>query len=166
MSNDKFYKYATIVALITAIATSYNYYEINNNSQPACDIDVNYISGTIQDWMKKEIPNNFFKTNNLKIVDMKGFAEYNTIPQWNRIPLYEDFKHSTVCSATAFVDLSPISTNKEKTDNADVVGDKNIEEISLRYQLIVGGGIRMSGPDVEDMNKQLKEAVSKRTKNK
>ena len=164
MNNDKFYKSATIVALVTAIVTSYNYYRINNIYQPSCDIDVDDISATIQDWMKERVPSNFLKTNNLEIVDMKGFAEYNTIPQWNKMPLYEDFKHSTVCNATAFVDLSPISNNKEKTDNAEVKEDKNTEEISLRYQLIAGGGIRMSGLDVEDMTKQLKEAVGKHTK--
>ena len=39
-----------------------------------------------------------------------------------------------------------------------------IEEISIRYQLIGGGGIRMSGIDVEDMTKQVKEKSAKHKK--
>ena len=41
---------------------------------------------------------------------------------------------------------------------------KYIEEISVRYQLIGGGGIRMSGIDVEDMTKQVKEKSAKHKK--
>ena len=62
MSNDKFYKGATIVALITMIFTSYSYHKANNPYQPACNIDVEHISDTLQDWMIERVSNNFVKT--------------------------------------------------------------------------------------------------------
>ena len=168
MSNDKFYKGATIVALITIIFTSYSYHKANNSYQPACNVDVEHISNTLQDWMIERVSNNFVKTNKLEVIDMDGFAEYNTIPQWNNMALYEDFKHSTVCSATAFVDFAPIKSDKNKpiddNKNENIEESKYIEEISVRYQLIGGGGIRMSGIDVEDMSKQVKEKSAKHKK--
>ena len=54
----------------------------------------------------------------------------------------------------------PIDDNK----NENIEESKYIEEISVRYQLIGGGGIRMSGIDVEDMTKQVKEKSAKHKK--
>jgi lipoprotein len=168
MDNDKFYKGATIVALITIIFTSYSCHKVNNPYQPACDINVEYISDTLQDWMIERVSNNFVKTNKLEVVGMDGFAEYKNIPFWNKMPLYEDFKHSVVCSATALVDFAPITSDKNKPSgdnkNENIKESKYIEEISVRYQLIDGGGIRMSGIDVHDMTKQVKEKGAKHKK--
>lgn len=47
---------------------------------------------------------------------------------------------------------------------AGIKESKYIEEISVRYQLIDGGGIRMSGIDVHDMTKQVKEKGAKHKK--
>ena len=161
MKNDIFYKCAIVIALIIAIIPSYNYYKINNPAHPVCNVDIEFISNTVESWMKERVSENFLKTNKLEIVEMKGFAEYNTIPQWDNVPLYEDFKYSTVCKATTVVDLSPTSDDQEETDVNIEKSNKYLEEISIRYQLIGGGNIRMSGVDVEDMSKQLKEATNK-----
>ena len=165
MTNEKFYKGAVIVAILTLMFTSYNYYKVNNPSQPSCNISVEYISATLQQWMKERVPDSFLKSNNLKVLSMDGFAEYKTIPYWTNIPLYEDFKHSTICRATALVDFSPLSSNTKDIANNDKKENlekrKQVSEISVRYQLIEGSGIRMSGFDVEDMTKQVKEAINK-----
>lgn len=165
MKNDRFYKNATIIALITAIFTSYNYYKSTHPYQPSCDVNIEYISNTIQDWMRKSVSEKFLKTNHLEVVDINGFAEYKTIPQWNKIALYEDFKRSAVCSATALVDFSPITLDKENTNNEEknenIKENNHFEKIYVRYQLVKGGGMNMSGFDVEDMTKQIKEAMNK-----
>ena len=150
-----FYKVATIIALSTALFTSYTYYRANNPKHPTCNNDTQYIANTIQDWIVQGIPNSFLKTNKLKVTDIDNFAEYNTIPQ----QLYDDFKDSTVCKATVYVDFSPIST-----DNKNIKADDNIEEITVRYQLIGNSSIRMSGIDVNDMSEQVTEAIRKHKK--
>ncbi len=151
-----FYKVATIIALSATVFTSYTYYKVNNPKHPACDNDSQYIANTIQDWIVQGIPNSFLKTNKLEVTDIDNFAEYNTIPQ----QLYDDFKDSTVCKATVYVDFSPISTNNKNLKAAD----NNIEEITVRYQLIGNGSIRMSGIDVNDMSEQVTEAIRKHKK--
>ena len=94
---------------------------------------------------------------------MDGFAEYNTIPHWNNVPLYEDFKHSTICKATVVVDFAPIvKAEKNKEDNLS--NSKYLEEISVRYQLVSDVGILMSGIDIEDMIEQVKKAMNKHKK--
>lgn len=166
MNNEKFYKYATGITLVIFGFLSYNYYQRMNPYQPACNINESYISGTIQDWMRERVSESSLKTNKLEVVDMGGFAEYNTIPHWNNVPLYEDFKHNTICKATVIVDFSPIVKAKKAEENKedDLTNDKYLEEISVRYQLVSEGGINMSGADVEDMTEQVKKAMSKHKK--
>ena len=161
MNNEKFYKYVTGIALIIFSFLSYNYYQRMNPYQPACNANKSHISSTIQDWMRERISKNSLKTNKLEIIDMDGFAEYNTIPHWNNVPLYEDFKHSAICKATVVVDFAPI-IKEEKEDNLN--NSKYLEEISVRYQLVSGSGILMSGVDVEDMTEQVKKAMNKHKK--
>lgn len=159
MNNEKFYKYATGITLVIFSFLSYNYYQRMNPYQPACNINESYISGTIQDWMRERVSESSLKTNKLEIIDMGGFAEYNTIPHWNNVPLYEDFKHSTICKATVIVDFAPIAKTKKAEENKE--DDKCLEEISVRYQLVSGGGINMSGVDVENMTEQVKKVMNK-----
>lgn len=163
MNNEKFYKYATGIALVIFSFLSYNYYQ--RIYQPTCNANKSYISSTIQDWMRERVSENSLKTNKLEIIDMAGFAEYNTIPHWNNVPLYEDFKHSAICKATAVVDFAPIVKAKkaEKNEEEDL-NNKYLEEISVRYQLVSEAGIRMSGVDVEDMAEQVKKAMNKHKK--
>ncbi|MDY4884999.1 MAG: hypothetical protein SO141_01950 [Alphaproteobacteria bacterium] len=165
MNSENFYKYATGIALVIFGFLSYNYYQRTNPYQPACNVNISYISNTIQDWMRERISENNLKTNKLEIVDIDGFAEYNTIPHWDKVPLYEDFKHSTICKATVVVDFAPITKAKKVEENEDGVDNsKDLEEISIRYQLVSGAGIRMSGVDVEDMMEQVKNAMNKHKK--
>ena len=161
MNNDRFYKNVTIIALALAIFTSYNYYKSTHPYHVPCDASIEYISKIIQNWMRESVSRDFLKTNNLEVADMDGFAEYNSIPHWNKIPLYEDFKNSSVCSASVFIDLSPISTRKE---NSVQENNQEFSEISVRYQLVKGGNIRMSGFDVDDMMKQVKKVMNKHKK--
>lgn len=163
MSNEKFYKYATGIALVIFSFLSYNYYQRMNPYQPACNANQSHISSTIQDWMRERVSESSLKTNKLEIIDMDGFAEYNTIPHWNNVPLYEDFKHSAICKATVVVDFAPIvKAEKNKEDNLS--NSKYLEEISVRYQLVSDAGIRMSGVDVEGMAEQVKKAMNKHKK--
>lgn len=166
MNNGNFYKYATGIALIMFGFLSYNYYQRMNPYQPSCNINKSYISNTIQDWMRERVSDTGLKTNKLEVVDIDGFAEYNTIPHWNNVPLYEDFKHSTVCKATVVVDFAPINKAKriEENKEEDSNNNKYLEEISVRYQLVSEAGIRMSGVDVEDMTEQVKNAMNKHKK--
>ena len=166
MSNENFYKYVTGIALVIVSILSYNYYQRMNPYQPTCDANKGYISETIQNWMQERVSANNLKTNKLEIIDIDGFAEYNTIPHWNNVPLYEDFKHSTVCKATVFVDFSPIIKVKkaEKVEEENLNNSEHLEEISVRYQLVSEAGILMSGIDVEDMMEQVKKAINKHKK--
>lgn len=165
MNNEKFYKYATGIILVIFGFLSYNYYQRMNPYQPACNANESYISDTIQDWMREGVSDNSLKTNRLKVIGIGGFAEYNSIPHRNNIPLYEDFKHSTICHATVVVDFTPIIKVKKTEENKkeeDVLNDnKYLEEISVRYQLVSEVGIRMSGVDVEGMIEQVKRAINK-----
>ena len=166
MKNEKFYKFATGIALTIFGILSYDYYQRMNPYQPACSDNKNYVATTIQEWMQAHVSEDILKTNKLEVTDIGGFAEYNTIPQWNNVPLYEDFKHSTICAATVLVDFAPIIKSKESEENKEVnlTNNEHLEEISVRYQLVSKGGIRMSGIDVEDMAKQVNKAMNKHKK--
>ena len=163
MKNEKFYKFATGIALIIFCILSYNYYQRMNPYQPACSDNKSYVATTIQEWMQAHVSEDILKTNKLEVTDIGGFAEYNTIPQWNNVPLYEDFKHSTVCTATVIVDFSPTNEVPEVEEN-NLTNSEHLEEISVRYQLVSKAGIRMSGIDVEDMAKQVNKAMNKHKK--
>ena len=56
-----------------------------------------------------------------------------------------------------FIGSSPLKSPNISWKMAGIKESKYIEEISVRYQLIDGGGIRMSGIDVHDMTKQVKK---------
>lgn len=134
-----------------------------NPYQPACSDNKSHIAATIQEWMQADVSEYSLKTNKLEVTDIGGFAEYNTIPHWNNVPLYEDFKHSTVCTATVIVDFSPTNEVPEVEEN-NLTNSEHLEEISVRYQLVSKAGIRMSGIDVEDMAKQVNKAMNKHKK--
>ena len=99
----------------------------------------------------------------VKVIDVAGIIEYNTIPEFMNIKLYEDFKNSKVCQASLVVNYTPDS---EKENN---------EEIEVRFQKVATSPdesgvfstyIISAGHDIDEMTKQALEFFREYNKDK
>ena len=99
----------------------------------------------------------------MKVVDVQGVMEYNSIPEFMKVKLYEDFKDSKVCQASLLVNYTPDSEKEI------------LEEITVRFQKIAtapsedglfSSNIISSGYDVKEMTEQVVELFKKHNKDK
>ncbi len=154
-----------ILGLIVGIALgSFLFHQYSNRETvKPCGYGKEYIIENFQEWITNGIQEKDarIKDNPIKIVDVAGIFEYNSIPTLGNIDLYEDLKDSRVCKATMLVNFTP---NNDKD---------NIEEIRVRFQKVnsspdEGGNIytnmSVSGYDFEEITKSALEYFRKHHK--
>lgn len=161
---------ASIIALaILSLYVGFFFGEKNNIKQDEnivnCAYDKEHIIETYNDWLNNALVNSDKRAEKypVKVLDIQGIMEYNTIPEYMKIKLYEDFKNSKVCQATVIVNYTP---NEEK---------ETLEEIRVRYQKVATSpdeegyyskNILSSGYDVKEMTEQAVELFKKHNKDK
>lgn len=161
---------ASIIALaILSLYVGFFFGEKNNIKQDEnivnCAYDKEHIIETYNDWLNNALVNSDKRAEKypVKVLDIQGIMEYNTIPKYMKIKLYEDFKNSKVCQATVIVNYTP---NEEK---------ETLEEIRVRYQKVATSpdeegyylkNILSSGYDVKEMTEQAVELFKKHNKDK
>lgn len=161
---------ASIIALaILSLYVGFFFGERNNIKQDEdivnCAYDKEHIIETYNDWLNNALVNSDKRAEKypVKVLDIQGIMEYNTIPEYMKVKLYEDFKNSKVCHATVIVNYTP---NGEK---------ETLEEIRVRYQKVATSpdeegyyskNMLSSGYDVKDMTEQAVEFFKKHNKDK
>lgn len=161
---------ASIIALaILSLYVGFFFGEKNNIKQDEnivnCAYDKEHIIETYNDWLNNALVNSDKRAEKypVKVLDIQGIMEYNTIPKYMKIKLYDDFKNSKVCQATVIVNYTP---NEEK---------ETLEEIRVRYQKVATSpdeegyyskNILSSGYDVKEMTEQAVELFKKHNKDK
>ncbi|MBR2141545.1 MAG: hypothetical protein IJ853_04285 [Rickettsiales bacterium] len=125
-----------------------------------CGYNQDYLKDTYTDWINEALikADKYAEKNPIKVVGVRRVVEYNTIPEFMEVKLYEDFKDSKVCQASLLVNYTP---DGEK---------ETLEEITVRFQKIatvpneeglILNDIRSSGYDVKEMSEQAVEFFKK-----
>ena len=120
---------------------------------PKCNVGKQGLGFILYEWMQERVTN-----ATIKVLGVKDFYEIKSIPTVLGTTIYDDFKGSRLCKATAVIEIS------------DTSGNKIDEKIDVRYQNTITlmeedgryfSNTRMSGYDVEEMTKSLQKAVRK-----
>lgn len=130
-----------------------------------CGYNQDSLKDTYTNWINKALikADKRAEQHPVKVVDVQGVMEYNTIPELMKVKLYEDFKGSKVCQASLLVNYAP-DAEKEV-----------LEEITVRFQKIatapseegiISSNIISSGYDVKEMTEQAVELFKKHYANK
>ena len=130
-----------------------------------CGYNQDSLKDTYTNWINKALikADKRAEQHPVKVVDVQGVMEYNTIPELMKVKLYEDFKGSKVCQASLLVNYAP-DAEKEV-----------LEEITVRFQKIatapseegiISSNIISSGYDVIEMTEQAVELFKKHYANK
>lgn len=161
---------ASIIALaILSLFVGFFFGERSNIKQNESAIHCGYNQDSLKDTYTNWINKALIKTDKraeqhpVKVVDVQGVMEYNTIPELMKVKLYEDFKDSKVCQASLLVNYAP-DAEKEV-----------LEEITVRFQKIatapsedgiISSNIISSGYDVREMTEQAVEFFKKHNASK
>lgn len=161
---------ASIIALaILSLFVGFFFGERSNIKQNENAIHCGYNQDSLKDTYTNWINKALIKTDKraeqhpVKVVDVQGVMEYNTIPELMKVKLYEDFKDSKVCQASLLVNYAP-DAEKEV-----------LEEITVRFQKIatapsedgiISNNIISSGYDVREMTEQAVEFFKKHNASK
>lgn len=130
-----------------------------------CGYNQDSLKDTYTNWINKALikADKRAEQHPVKVVDVQGVMEYNTIPELMKVKLYEDFKDSKVCQASLLVNYAP-DAEKEV-----------LEEITVRFQKIatapsedgiISSNIISSGYDVTEMTEQAVEFFKKHNASK
>ena len=160
----------SILALaMLSLYVGFSFGERNNAKQKNdivnCAYNKERIVETYNDWVNKALVQSDKRAEKypVKVLDVQGIMEYNKIPEYMNLKMYEDFKNSKVCYATLLVNYTP---NEEK---------ENIEEIRVRYQKVATSpdeegyyseNMLSAEYDVKDMKEQAVGFFKKYNKDK
>ena len=161
---------ASIIALaILSLFVGFFFGERSNTKQTEdvihCGYNQESLKETYTNWINKALVNADKRAEKhpVKVVDVQGVMEYNSIPEFMKVKLYEDFKDSKVCQASLLVNYTPDSEKE------------TLEEITVRFQKIspapsedglFSSNIISSGYDVKEMTEQVVELFKKHNKDK
>lgn len=146
-----------VVALaILSLAIGY-FFGVNSNKPEKdkinCGYDEEFVVDTYNEWINKALvkADKRAEKHPVKVLSVEGALEYNSIPEFMKNKMYEDFKDSKLCRAHLLVNYTPDSENETN------------EEIEVRYQKIMfssgengeyGLRIESAGIDMEQMAEQ------------
>ena len=124
---------------------------------PECDGNKGELARTLTKWMQDAVSDKY----EVIVTDVHTFYELNSSPLLLGTTLYDDYKNSRLCSATANI---TIKDKEGKTFNG---------ETEVRYQYTISlpdendnsfSGVRMSDADVKEMTEKLRNTIYKEFK--
>lgn len=132
---------------------------LDQNKALKCNENLEERQQTLSIWIKEAMvkEDSGAKDINVKITNMDKIYEYVTSPMVLGTTVYDNYKDSRICKASAFVEFSGSNFSKTLTKTIDV-------RYQITHSLEGNDGIQMAGPDVSDLGekgvKKLVEAMT------